>query len=121
MTEMVYGTAPVRVEDPILPRWWRTIDKMTLTSVLLLMAVGILLGMAASPPLAQRNGVEPFYYVERQVLFGGSGDYRDAVDFDGFAGADTQTGHDRLSADLDFADPAAVLRHRFRQGGGALV
>ncbi|CUX79795.1 MAG: cell division protein FtsW [Roseibaca calidilacus] len=73
MTEMVYGTAPVRVEDPILPRWWRTIDKMTLTSVLLLMAVGILLGMAASPPLAQRNGVEPFYYVERQVLFGGLG------------------------------------------------
>ncbi len=73
MTEMVYGTTPLRVVDPILPRWWRTIDKMTLTSVLLLMAVGILLGLAASPPLAQRNGLDPFYYVQRQVFFGGLG------------------------------------------------
>ena len=45
MTEMVYGTTPLRVEDPILPRWWRTIDKMTLTAVLLLMAVGICWGL----------------------------------------------------------------------------
>ena len=70
MTEMVYGTAPMRVVDPILPRWWRTIDKMTLTGVLLLMAVGLLLGLAASPPLATRNGLPPFYYVQRQVFFG---------------------------------------------------
>ena len=70
MTEMVYGTAPVRVVDPVLPRWWRTIDKVTLTSVLLLMAVGLLLGLAASPPLATRNGLPPFFYVQRQVFFG---------------------------------------------------
>ncbi len=70
MTEMVYGTAPVRVVDPVLPRWWLTIDKVTLTSVLLLMAVGLLLGLAASPPLATRNGLPPFFYVQRQVFFG---------------------------------------------------
>jgi cell division protein FtsW len=70
MTEMVYGTAPVRVVEPVLPRWWRTIDKVTLTSVLLLMAVGLLLGLAASPPLATRNGLPPFFYVQRQVFFG---------------------------------------------------
>lgn len=70
MTEMVYGTTPMRVQEPVLSRWWRTLDKVTLTSVLLLMAVGILLGLAASPPLAQRNGLEPFHYVQRQVFFG---------------------------------------------------
>ncbi len=70
MTEMVYGTAPLRVVEPVLPRWWRTIDKVTLTSVLLLMAVGLLLGLAASPPLATRNGLPPFFYVQRQVVFG---------------------------------------------------
>lgn len=70
MTEMVFGTAPVRVVEPVIPRWWRTIDKVTLTSVLLLMAVGLLLGLAASPPLASRNGLPPFFYVQRQVFFG---------------------------------------------------
>jgi cell division protein FtsW len=70
MTEMVYGTAPARSVEPVLPKWWRTIDKVTLTSVLLLMAVGLLLGLAASPPLATRNGLPPFFYVQRQMFFG---------------------------------------------------
>lgn len=70
MTEMVYGTAPARVVEPVLPKWWRTIDRVTLTAVLLLMAVGLLLGLAASPPLATRNGLPPFFYVQRQIFFG---------------------------------------------------
>ncbi|MFA5581850.1 MAG: putative lipid II flippase FtsW [Paracoccaceae bacterium] len=71
MTEMVYGTIPVRDGEPILPRWWRTIDKWSLGFVLLLFGVGMLLGMAASPPLAEKNGLPKFYYVERQLFFGG--------------------------------------------------
>ncbi len=70
MTEMVYGATPRQDGDPILPRWWRTIDKWSVSSILLLFAVGILLGLAASPPLAERNGLDPFYYVERQLVFG---------------------------------------------------
>ena len=71
MTEMVYGALPVREGEPILPKWWRTIDKWTMTCVLLLFGTGMLLGLAASPPLAARNGLEPFYYVQRQAFFGG--------------------------------------------------
>lgn len=71
MTEMVFGTVPVRATDPVLPRWWRTIDKWTLAAVLALFGVGMLLGLAASVPLAEKNGLEPFHYVKRQAFFGG--------------------------------------------------
>jgi cell division protein FtsW len=71
MTEMVHGGARVQAGDPVLPRWWRTIDKWTMTAVFALFGIGVLLGLAASVPLAERNGLEPFHYVERQVLFGG--------------------------------------------------
>ncbi|MGZ9810016.1 peptidoglycan glycosyltransferase FtsW [Pseudoroseicyclus sp. H15] len=71
MTEMVYGAAPVRAGDPVLPRWWRTIDKLSMAAILGLFGLGMLLGLAASPPLAERNGLDPFYYVTRQAMFGG--------------------------------------------------
>jgi cell division protein FtsW len=70
MTEMVYGSMPARVREPVLPRWWRTIDKWTLTAVLALFGIGMLLGLAASVPLASRNGLAPFYYVQREAAFG---------------------------------------------------
>ncbi len=71
MTEMVYGTVRAREGEPILSRWWRTVDGWTLSSIFALFAIGILLGLAASPPLAAKNGLAPFHYVERQALFGG--------------------------------------------------
>ena len=72
MTEMVYGTHRVVTGDPVLPRWWRTIDRWSLSCILLLFAVGLLLGLASSPPLASKNGLPPFYYVTRQAIFGGA-------------------------------------------------
>jgi cell division protein FtsW len=68
---MVYGSMPARVGEPVLPRWWRTIDKWSLTCVLVLFGIGMLLGLAASVPLATRNGLDPFHYVQRQAFFGG--------------------------------------------------
>lgn len=71
MTEMVYGSMPVRATEPVLPRWWRTIDKWSMTAVFALFGIGLLLGLAASVPLATRNGLPQFYYVQREALFGG--------------------------------------------------
>ncbi|WP_410216472.1 putative lipid II flippase FtsW [Paracoccus sp. (in: a-proteobacteria)] len=71
MTEMVFGAAPVRAGDPILPRWWRTLDKWALACVIGLFAMGLLLGLAASVPLAEKNNLPRFYYVQRQAVFGG--------------------------------------------------
>lgn len=70
MTEMVFGTVPVRDGEPILPRWWRTIDKLSMSCIFILFGIGLLLGLASSPPLAERNGFEAFHYVQRQAFFG---------------------------------------------------
>ncbi|MGB3314349.1 MAG: putative lipid II flippase FtsW [Albidovulum sp.] len=70
MTEMVYGSIPARAGEPVLPRWWRTIDKWSLSGVMVLFGIGLLLGLAASVPLAEKNGLDPFYYVTRQAFFG---------------------------------------------------
>ncbi|WP_319824283.1 putative lipid II flippase FtsW [Thalassovita sp.] len=71
MTEMVYGSVPVRDGEPVLPKWWRTIDRWSMSCILILFGVGLLLGFAASPPLAAKNGFLPFHYVQRQAFFGG--------------------------------------------------
>ena len=70
MTEMVHGTGRAHAGEAVLPRWWRSVDKWTITCVVMLFGVGLLLGLAASPPLAARNGLPPFHYVERQAVFG---------------------------------------------------
>lgn len=70
MTEMVFGSMPSRAAEPVLSRWWRTIDKWSMSAIVLLFGIGLLLGLAASVPLAQRNGLDSFYYVQRQAVFG---------------------------------------------------
>ncbi|WP_121063871.1 peptidoglycan glycosyltransferase FtsW [Chachezhania antarctica] len=70
MTDMVYGAVPRQTSEPLLPKWWRTLDKWSLVCVLILFAIGLLLGLAASVPLAERNGLDPFHYVQRQAAFG---------------------------------------------------
>ena len=73
MTEKVYGAVPARDGEPILPKWWRTIDKWSLSCVFLLFSIGLLLALAASVPLAEKNGFPPFFYVTKQVIFGSAG------------------------------------------------
>jgi len=70
MTDMVFGAAPAKPGEPIIPQWWRTLDRWSLAAIIGLFLIGILLGLAASPPLAARNGLDPFHYVSRQVIFG---------------------------------------------------
>ncbi|CTQ32391.1 peptidoglycan glycosyltransferase FtsW [Jannaschia rubra] len=70
MTEIAHGAVAVLPGEAIVSRWWRTLDKGTLGALVLLFAVGLLLGFAASVPLAERNGLPPFHYVYRQAVFG---------------------------------------------------
>ena len=70
MTEIAHGALVALPGEAILSRWWRTVDKLVLGCLVTLFAVGILLGLAASVPLAERNGLPQFHYVERQLVFG---------------------------------------------------
>ncbi|PRY95579.1 cell division protein FtsW [Hasllibacter halocynthiae] len=69
MTQMVHGAPYAAPRDPVLPRWWRSLDRWTLACILALVAIGLILGLAASPTLARRNGLPSFHYVERQAIF----------------------------------------------------
>jgi cell division protein FtsW len=74
MTEMTFGVRPDRKAQPldgaILERWWRTVDQWSLWAVGVLFLIGMVLGLAASPPLADRLGLPHFYFVTRQAVFG---------------------------------------------------
>ena len=58
-----------RLDRTPFATWWRTVDRLTLAALLALMLAGIVLSLAASPPVAARLGLEPFYFVNRHVLF----------------------------------------------------
>jgi cell division protein FtsW len=58
-----------RAQPTVLGEWWRTVDRLTLAAVGALMLGGIVLCLAASPPVATRIGLDPFHFVNRQVLF----------------------------------------------------
>jgi cell division protein FtsW len=52
-----------------LTSWWRTVDRLMLAALLAVMLGGIVLSLAASPPVAARLGLDPFYFVNRHVLY----------------------------------------------------
>jgi len=58
-----------RAQPTLFSEWWRTVDRLTLAAIGALMLGGIVLCLAASPPVAARIGLEPFHFVNRQVLF----------------------------------------------------
>lgn len=70
MTDMVYRQPEQVPIEPVLPRWWRTVDRASMAAIFGLFLIGVLLGEAASPILAERKGLAEFHYVYRQVVFG---------------------------------------------------
>jgi cell division protein FtsW len=58
-----------RLERTAFANWWWTVDRLMLAALLALMLGGIVLSLAASPPVAARLGLEPFFFVNRHVLY----------------------------------------------------
>lgn len=58
-----------RVERTPFGEWWWTVDKLMLAALGGLMLGGIVLSLAASPPVASRIGLDPFYFVNRHILY----------------------------------------------------
>ncbi len=58
-----------RSDSSFLAEWWRTIDKPLLSSFLVLMFCGVMLSFAASPPVAERIGVDEYHFIKRHLIF----------------------------------------------------
>ena len=52
-----------------LSDWWWTVDRLQLAAIIALMLAGVILSLAASPPVATRIGLDPFHFFNRHVLF----------------------------------------------------
>jgi cell division protein FtsW len=52
-----------------LSDWWWTVDRLQLAAILALILGGIILSLAASPPVATRIGLDPFHFFNRHVMF----------------------------------------------------
>ena len=48
--------------------WWWTVDRLLLAAIVALMLGGVILSLAASPPVATRIGLDPFHFFNRHVL-----------------------------------------------------
>lgn len=58
-----------RADKSLLGAWWWSIDRWALGALVVLMACGVLLVSAASPSVAERIGLPPFYFVLRHIVF----------------------------------------------------
>jgi cell division protein FtsW len=58
-----------RAQRTLFGEWWWTVDKLTLAACGALMLAGVVLSLAASPPAAARLGLDPFYFVNRHILY----------------------------------------------------
>lgn len=52
-----------------LTDWWWTVDRMLLAAIVALVLGGVILSLAASPPVATRINLDPFHFFNRHVLF----------------------------------------------------
>jgi len=58
-----------RAETTAFARWWWTVDRVLLGALLALMALGIVLSFAASPPVAEKLGLGSYHFVLRHAFF----------------------------------------------------
>lgn len=57
-----------RTDTSVLGHWWWTVDRWILFALIMLMGVGAVLMMAASPAAAERIGLDTFQLAQRQLI-----------------------------------------------------
>ena len=58
-----------RTDRSVIGHWWWTIDHWLLLAIILLIGLGAVMIMAASPAVADRIELDSFHFVQRQLLF----------------------------------------------------
>lgn len=62
-----------RADRSRLAEWWFTVDHVLLYAILIIVAAGLVLSIAASPAVALKKGLAQYYFVERHVFFSAAG------------------------------------------------
>lgn len=57
-----------RDDTSLMADWWFTVDRVLLTAIFALIAVGIIVSLAASPSVALSKQLPAFYFVKRHVI-----------------------------------------------------
>lgn len=57
-----------RTDTSLFGQWWWTVDRWTVFALAAIIGIGALMLLAASPPVAERIGLEPLHFVKRQML-----------------------------------------------------
>lgn len=57
-----------RADSSVIGRWWWTVDRWMLLLLGIIMGVGSILILAASPAVAQRINLGEFYFIERHLM-----------------------------------------------------
>ena len=57
-----------RTDRSELGRWWWTVDRWSLAALIVLMAIGAILLLAASPAAGERIGLGSFHLARRQLV-----------------------------------------------------
>ena len=58
-----------RSDGSLLATWWYSVDRSLIVALLILIGVGLVFSLAASPAVAGKKGLELFYFVERHAFF----------------------------------------------------
>jgi len=58
-----------RTDTSVIGRWWWTVDRWTIAAVSMIVIIGVMLIMAASPAVAERIGADHFHFIRRQFVF----------------------------------------------------
>ena len=57
-----------RAAPTLIGSWWWSVDRVILTGLMVLMISGVVLLMGGGPPVAERLGLPPFHFVNRQAM-----------------------------------------------------
>lgn len=58
-----------RAKKTPIAEWWWTVDRQLLLGFALLLAAGLVLSFAASPPVAERLGLSAWHFITRHMVF----------------------------------------------------
>ena len=58
-----------RTDRSYFSEWWWTVDRLALLTCVILMVVGLVLSLAASPAVAVKIGVDEMFFVKKQLKF----------------------------------------------------